>query len=176
MRKIAVAALWAAGVMFSGAAKASTSMVDITLPLTLNKLNVAEGFVSIPDVPLNYGNDVIFNVTFSEPLIAPNPNIGWGIYTYHFTSTGLDGGDGGVNILAHTGGLDFLQYQNFQPASEIHGFSVDVNIGGPVGGVSTTVTGLRFLFAIPEPSTWAFMILGFGASGVMLRRQRLLEA
>jgi hypothetical protein len=36
-----------------------------------------------------------------------------------------------------------------------------------VDNVSTNVGG-----AIPEPSTWALMILGFGAAGAGLRRRR----
>jgi hypothetical protein len=28
------------------------------------------------------------------------------------------------------------------------------------------------LVAVPEPSTWAMMLLGFGAAGVALRRRR----
>ncbi|MDZ4373708.1 MAG: PEPxxWA-CTERM sorting domain-containing protein [Phenylobacterium sp.] len=46
------------------------------------------------------------------------------------------------------------------------GGAIEVPLGAgdpPVGGV-------------PEPGTWALMILGFGGAGVMLRRRRLLVA
>ena len=32
--------------------------------------------------------------------------------------------------------------------------------------------GLGAIAAIPEPATWAMMILGFGAAGAVLRRRR----
>jgi hypothetical protein len=44
---------------------------------------------------------------------------------------------------------------------------------------STTFPGgeIRgFLTAVPEPGTWALMILGFGAAGVLLRRRRTAAA
>ena len=41
---------------------------------------------------------------------------------------------------------------------------IDVNMGAGSTG------------AIPEPTTWALMIFGFGAAGAMLRRRRLVAA
>jgi hypothetical protein len=39
----------------------------------------------------------------------------------------------------------------------------------------TTVSG-TFSGAIPEPATWALMILGFGGAGAMLRRRKAVFA
>jgi hypothetical protein len=50
----------------------------------------------------------------------------------------------------------------FSPASYGSGFAL---------AVSGTTTG-----AVPEPTTWALMILGFGSAGAMLRRRRGLAA
>jgi hypothetical protein len=51
--------------------------------------------------------------------------------------------------------------------------------GGEGGGASPTIfftlqRGLEGTTAIPEPSTWALMILGFGFTGAMLRRRPVL--
>ena len=46
-----------------------------------------------------------------------------------------------------------------QGSGDPNGGDGDDNGGGPVG-------------AIPEPGTWALMILGFGSAGAMLRRRR----
>lgn len=35
-----------------------------------------------------------------------------------------------------------------------------------------TSSGVGNAFAVPEPTTWALMITGFGAAGAMLRRRR----
>ncbi|MFN9712146.1 MAG: PEPxxWA-CTERM sorting domain-containing protein, partial [Alphaproteobacteria bacterium] len=41
--------------------------------------------------------------------------------------------------------------------------------------VSPAVSGNQsFVIAVPEPATWAMMIMGFAGLGVMLRRQRSL--
>ncbi len=45
-----------------------------------------------------------------------------------------------------------------------------VNDGRGLSGVALPEGG--FPVAVPEPSTWAMMILGFGAAGAMLRRRR----
>ncbi len=48
----------------------------------------------------------------------------------------------------------------------------------PIGQASIPITGItRFTFspfapAVPEPATWALMILGFGAIGIALRSRR----
>lgn len=54
-------------------------------------------------------------------------------------------------------------------------FAVDVL--APTGGTTGTV-GARDAFlliqtAVPEPATWAMMIMGFGAMGAVMRRRRL---
>jgi hypothetical protein len=47
----------------------------------------------------------------------------------------------------------------------------DGNPDNNFGGVS-----LRFSAVVPEPSTWAMMIMGLGAAGAMLRRRRASAA
>lgn len=50
------------------------------------------------------------------------------------------------------------------------------NFGWTIGG-QTTITNFE-VAAVPEPTTWALMIMGFGGAGALLRKQRhaLVEA
>ena len=54
-------------------------------------------------------------------------------------------------------------------------FAVDTYDAGRPGGANTFVVAARDfaeVIAVPEPATWAMMIIGFGAAGSLLRRQR----
>lgn len=62
--------------------------------------------------------------------------------------------DGSYNVKLTVFGLD----------GGTKSLNIDVNIGAGSTG------------AIPEPATWALMILGFGSAGAMLRRRRVVAA
>lgn len=78
-------------------------------------------------------------------------------------------------------------WQASNPAAKIVGISTGIGSGwdgvfaGAVDNVSFTVNGQTTSFdfevaQVPEPGAWALMILGFGASGAMLRRRRTAAA
>jgi|KBSMisStaDraftv2_1062788.scaffolds.fasta_scaffold323779_2 hypothetical protein len=55
----------------------------------------------------------------------------------------------------------------------------DLNMGPPLGGaltrgglISYAVTITYTILPVPEPSTWAMMLLGFGAIGMAVRRRK----
>lgn len=50
-----------------------------------------------------------------------------------------------------------------------HTINVMGNLIGPNGSYSGTI---NVQTAVPEPATWAFMLLGFGAMGLAIRRRR----
>lgn len=69
-----------------------------------------------------------------------------------------------------------------EPGLDILSFSSD-SLGMRLGGASPgdvlrvlTVGTLAPSAAVPEPSTWVMMLLGFGAVGTMLRRRRPMPA
>ncbi len=60
-------------------------------------------------------------------------------------------------------------------------FTVRGNAGESFTGITLSSTQNSFevdnlAVAVPEPATWAFMIMGFGGAGAMLRRRRAVAA
>jgi hypothetical protein len=83
-------------------------------------------------------------------ISGKNPHIqGTGTFVLNFTLPG-DYTVTGVNIAFGTSGTDF------------HKATCDRGCDGGGGGQG----------GVPEPATWAMMILGFGAAGTVLRRRR----
>ena len=76
-------------------------------------------------------------------------------------TTGMDIGGGSGRFLGATGHLDTTGTLQL---GMVDGLRVSIAQG--------SFTGLIDAPAIPEPGTWALMITGFGAAGVMLRRRR----
>jgi hypothetical protein len=51
-------------------------------------------------------------------------------------------------------------------------FTTDINgTNGNTGNVGATLTG-----GVPEPATWAMMLVGFGGMGALLRQRRRMRA
>jgi hypothetical protein len=67
-----------------------------------------------------------------------------------------------VTSLSRSGTIDLQQGQFF---------AVIVNAAGSYSNDSTGVNFTLSTAGVPEPATWALMILGFGATGAMLRRR-----
>lgn len=86
--------------------------------------------------------------------LIPPPKEGFGFASFSPSDDG-DGGGGG--------GGSFVQSFDFQPD--------DNGDGDPQQPDSQRLTG-----AVPEPTTWALMITGFGGAGAMLRRRRTVLA
>jgi len=64
------------------------------------------------------------------------------------------------------------EYGYFAPSFQIALWDNDLGVDLEYGSGSFTVTrAYTAAAAVPEPATWAFMILGFGAAGAILRRR-----
>ncbi|MBL8773372.1 MAG: PEP-CTERM sorting domain-containing protein [Phenylobacterium sp.] len=102
------------------------------------------------------------NVTFSSPFTVVSQGCGfWGCGTFSVngTNTGFFGSGEVHGVLQFQGTFTSLSFTD--TSENWHGFTVGV--GGVAGGV-------------PEPGTWALMILGFGGAGAALRSRRRVAA
>ena len=77
-----------------------------------------------------------------------------------FTNTPANGNQvsPGTNGLFSVFGTEGTQYLGFMLTSRVNSFEID--------NVAVTAAG-----AVPEPSTWAMMLIGFGGMGFMMRRK-----
>jgi hypothetical protein len=81
-----------------------------------------------------------------------------------FSGSAFLGGPSGNQVLPNTNRLKTLTRSNGDPL-----------IGGIrilSSGNSAEVDNVRFISAVPEPSTWLMMIVGVGIAGAALRRRR----
>lgn len=80
--------------------------------------------------------------------------------------------DGGVQVLqtVNGGGTTLSLLTGVLDANTTYRFSFNSNY--PAGGGVTTGNASFYVAAVPEPATWALMLLGFGGTGLVLRRRR----
>ncbi len=95
---------------------------------------------------------------------------------YFYTST-IGGGLGFKNYnnstyTLITDGPQLFTGLNTSPTFKLGTFLL-TQFNGP-GQYTLTISNLDAVPGVPEPSTWAMMLLGFGAVGYRMRRRRLL--
>ncbi len=118
-------------------------------PLTVNFSKM--GFTLTPDGKnnLNYTFDILVNF------------VGGGSQLLN----GVLPANGKVDVWADLGEvLDSVTVQNLQASGTSYDFA-DIRH-----------TSFDIASAVPEPATWAMMIIGFGAAGSLIRRRRRIEA
>jgi hypothetical protein len=107
-----------------------------------------------PSADINNPTNTV--VTFQEYVPVNSPSTDTVLQLTFASTLGL-----GNNTLL--GGLD-------GPSWECVGFSCPTN--GPIRYISSDVTVVGTVAAVPEPSTWAMLILGFAGIGFMTYRRR----
>jgi hypothetical protein len=137
---------------------------------------------------------VEFRASADSLLLHPGPAFGQnsiltftaptaGLYTFSATFTRADSGDG-VNIFSFgTGGLTLVgavnaitptfTYAGSQQLAAGQVVGLGVERGGPASTYFNDSTLLSGAISgpVPEPATWAMMVLGFGTIGGMIRRR-----
>jgi hypothetical protein len=123
------------------------------------------GTITLAPSPHSYTGD-LFNllITFATP-----PGSGSGSFTANLLGSMAAFGTGGVQIsfmnpnqtISYSGG-SFLLHVN------------DVSFSGspPVGETVLRQDISGYVQAVPEPGTWAMMLVGFAGIGVAMRRRR----
>jgi hypothetical protein len=157
-----------------------------------NQTNTQIDFTSLQSVStqaagqaLIFGTSVLLNnLTF----YADNPLLGFGYleFNLHYNGGGPSGGTAtGVTLngydethTAFTTFFDLGNGENFFSALASGGEIITSVSFQTAGGGVTDFRQLRLDVvdqngtALPEPSTWAMMLFGFGAAGIALRRSR----
>ena len=91
-----------------------------------------------------------------------------GIRSFTFYATGLDGGLES-NVTGGYLGPQLFTGATTAPTLRVGSFGL---FDGP-NGASGTLSISTVVAAIPEPGTWAMMVLGFGLAGAAIRRRSI---
>jgi hypothetical protein len=164
-----LAAASVAAMMVAGAGGASAAqMITFTDPAADGSFT---GMFGNSEIPLGAFTDTYtFNLpsgfaswtvssTYND--ISPTNDVGLGAVTFN-----------GASFQVVETGLNEYQRINFQPT--ING-SQTLVVNGTSGGNGTysgTLSFARAPIGVPEPATWAMMLIGFGGAGSLLRARR----
>jgi hypothetical protein len=159
MRKLMLGLAGAAALAISSAAGAQVTLDDCTM---------------VCDGPTTLGGET--TIGFTEAGLATNELAGIYALTLDTSSKGIDftsailtgpGGPYALNEEFDNGISEFWQTSSLYLAAGTYTLTIngDNRSTGSLGG---TVT----INAVPEPGTWAMMLVGFGAAGVAMRRRR----
>ena len=170
MRKLIFGLAGAAALAIGSAAGAQvtvddTSITDIDGPTTL------DGTTTI-----GYTEAGLASPTFTEWLTFTNALAGSYAITLDTSSFGIDftsavlTGPGGPYDLTEgfdDGTTEFWSLSGLFLEAGQYTLTIDGN-NNATGSLGGTIT----ITAVPEPATWAMMLLGFGAAGYAMRRRR----
>ena len=169
MRKLMLGLAGAAALAISSAAGAQVTVDDCSMecdgPATVGS-----------ETTIGFTEAGLATPTFSEYLTFTNELAGVYALTLDTSSSGIDftsavlsgpGGPYALNEEFDNGIAEFWQLSSLFLEAGQYTLTImgDNRSTGSLGG---TVT----INAVPEPGTWAMMLLGFGAAGVAMRRRR----
>ncbi|PZQ61810.1 MAG: hypothetical protein DI544_04100 [Sphingomonas taxi] len=169
MKKIFAAALIAGTVVMAAPASAATNVpITETVPgyytgtFTTSKTNTGSGTISFSD---NYEFTVpttgtvgasIISLSFDKLLTLTKVTLNGTLLTISPSAGGIIYSATGPTQLSSTNPQKLLVEGTLAPSTT---------------GASTYTGNIAFRSAVPEPATWALMILGFGVVGYAMRRR-----
>ena len=175
MRTLLVAAASAAALAISSGANAAplvlspTTVTSVTPPASGtfgNSFNPATVGLFTDNFIINLTNSSLTNGSLISVSLGAGNNID---FTCQTCSVRLDGNL--FTLMSNAAlGLNVFTLSPTLLGTGNHTLSVTGNIvSGPTASYSGTINFNTP--AVPEPTTWAMMLLGFGATGLMLRRR-----
>lgn len=192
MRKILLAAASAAAVAFSSGANAAV-VVNAGTVTNLNNPNPSDpNSVKVEDgvTTINFGLNPITDTNFTSSFILNNTLAGIYSVSTSTSSSGVlfTGGTltqlmgcavdftgctaGAVyNLLVGTGPVPPAGTTLYLAPTQLAAGNYRLTVNGTSPGNGSYTGNVTIRPAVPEPSTWAMMLLGFGATGFMMRRR-----
>lgn len=138
----------------------------LTAPASIGIWDLAGNLLTSTTISAGSGTlDGLFRFQSISPFaVTANTHYIVGAYTTDL-ATSLNTGQGGTGSIDPNVTIYRDRYSNFNGTFSFP-TQTDNNVGAWLGG------NFQFNSAVPEPSTWAMMLFGFGAVGFAVRRRR----
>jgi hypothetical protein len=177
MLKTAAAVAAVSLIAGSAWATAYTDTIDVdtsSLTVTYNAHDVLTRIAGTLDLGQIYdlapGDSLIVIADLSSAIPTPVQPV----ETQVVTATSYGTGD-----ITTTSQLWQYGYGTGEPFTQVGSISLTFDYDAPVGSPDYTVAEIQSISLtpnVPEPATWALMLVGFGAMGAALRRRRAIPA
>ncbi len=180
MKKLIALALAATSLMSATAASAAT-LVDFVIQTRIDGTNVP-GAPTDATITGTYDNDALVlgstPVTGFNVFLASNgnnyPNFPGGVTA---SVTNLTMTSGTLNFFNAGSTIFSFDISNFAPmgtsaTTVSNATSFTYGDGTPIGIAAGSGGTINISAAVPEPATWAMMLIGFGAIGHSMRRRK----
>ena len=169
---ISVKTLFAGAAVISALAISSAaSAMTVITPFMNGPFSLSNPLGTLPATKMTSGNVYDYTFTLVDPLGTSDSTEISAQLLAHSASTpeliqySLYSGDPGSGTFLSQSSVDFSPTIAFTPAAGDYYVEVDyIAKSGEVAGGTLTA-------AVPEPASWAMMLVGFGALGVALRRR-----